>query len=625
MYINIKYFYKRLIKKHIDAALMKRKVASKLKRSRIRGLYKPISDKPVSSSMTSRVFRSKPQESIAVLPLVEYKDLYTDVNYVHPSDLLVGIPTLQALEFIVTLQNKVVYAYSDIKTQQKLLAVMHSLLESSAANKLDDFIAKAVTRGQYPVLIDNYSCLLFYLLALQNYDPSNRNLTDTDKRQIFKAYLFCSHVWLDHQQKDIKGLTKIELSLRVDLPIVEFKTYKDFKSQLYKASRFFLFCEKNELFGKFAQWFFNDRGFVDASDYLMKIFNLFSHTTHHPTPVYIGVTQEQVSSTQFFDQYVINPVDFTQAWDRQEVLRLRNSFMLKIPDADTGGFKYMVLNSMLLIDKLYQGMMFDFADSVINHGGGYANGTPFKNKGDFNGLLGEVFSERHILYDTMELAFPQSQYIKLSGEQMKNKGVVGEPDYCLIDDHRMFLFEYKDVMLNDAIKQSTDIDSIKTTILDRVCKLEGKRQKGAGQILKSIDNFFNHKALDVMGVDISGIKEVFPIVVTTDTSFNALGVNALVKQEFARLKKESGISIPVRVLSPVIMDFDTLFNLIIPLREQRLNMGNLLYQYINKCSHPYFSTMPFCGFVNDDIRVPLLKKEDIQVIFGDLLRMIKST
>lgn len=299
--------------------------------------------------------------------------------------------------------------------------------------------------------------------------------------------------------------------------------------------------------------------------------------------------------------------------------------MLKNPDADTGGFKYMVLNSMLLIDKLYQGMMFDFADSVINHGGGYANGTPFKNKGDFNGLLGEVFSERHILYDAMELAFPQSQYIKLSGEQMKNKGVVGEPDYCLIDDHRMFLFEYKDVMLNDAIKQSTDIDSIKTTILDRVCKLEGKRQKGAGQILKNIDNFFNHKALDVMGVDISGIKEVFPIVVTTDTSFNALGVNALVKQEFARLKKESGISIPVRVLSPVIMDFDTLFNLIIPLREQRLNMGNLLYQYINKCSHPYFSTMPFCGFVNDDIRVPLLKKEDIKVIFGDLLRMIKST
>ena len=73
------------------------------------------------------------------------------------------------------------------------------------------------------------------------------------------------------------------------------------------------------------------------------------------------------------------------------------------------------------------------------------------------------------------------------------------------------------------------------------------------------------------------------------------------------------------------MDFDTLFNLIIPLREQRLNMGNLLYQYINKCSHPYFSTMPFCGFVNDDIRVPLLKKEDIKVIFGDLLRMIKST
>lgn len=296
--------------------------------------------------------------------------------------------------------------------------------------------------------------------------------------------------------------------------------------------------------------------------------------------------------------------------------------MLKIPDATTGGFKYMVLNSMLLIDKLYQGMMFDFADSVLNHGGAYANGKPFKNKGDFNGLLGEVFSECHIFYDTMGLAFPQSQYIKLSGEQMKNNGVVGEPDYCLIDGHRMFLFEYKDVMLNDAIKQSTDISAIKATILDRVCKLEKKRQKGAGQILKSIDNFFNHRALDDMGIDISGIKEVFPIVVTTDTSFNALGVNALVKQEFAKLKINSGLSLPVRVLSPVILDFDTLFNLIIPLREQRFNLGNLLYQYINKCSKPGFSTMPFCGFIKDYNRPPLLKKGNTHVIFADLLSII---
>lgn len=622
MFLKIKYFYQRLIKKHIDAALMRRKVASKLKRSRNSGIYKSVTNRPASPLLSPRVAYSKPQDTIMVLPLVEYKDLYTDVNYVNPSDFFTGIPTLQALEFMITLQNQVVYAYSDAKTQLKMLVAMRSLLENSAANRLDGFVARAENRGQYPVLIDNYSCLLFYLLALQNYDASNRNLTDIDKRQIFKAYLYCSHVWLDHQQKDIKGLNKIELSLRVDLPIVEFKTYKDFKPQLYKASRFFLFCKKDGLFGKFAQWFFDDRGFADASDYLMKVFNLFSHTTHRPTPVYIGVSQEQISTTLFFDQYVINPADFSQAWNQQEFSRLRNSFMLKIPDATTGGFKYMVLNSMLLIDKLYQGMMFDFADSVLNHGGAYANGKPFKNKGDFNGLLGEVFSERHIFYDTMGLAFPQSQYIKLSGEQMKNNGVVGEPDYCLIDGHRMFLFEYKDVMLNDAIKQSTDISAIKATILDRVCKLEQKRQKGAGQILKSIDNFFNHRALDDMGIDISSIKEVFPIVVTTDTSFNALGVNALVKQEFAKLKINFGLSLPVRVLSPVILDFDTLFNLIIPLREQRINLGNLLYQYINKCSKPGFSTMPFCGFIKDYNRPPLLKKGNTHVIFADLLSII---
>ena len=177
-----------------------------------------------------------------------------------------------------------------------------------------------------------------------------------------------------------------------------------------------------------------------------------------------------------------------------------------------------------------------------------------------------------------------------------------------------------EVSFNEA--GTKKIGTIKATILDRVCKLEKKRQKGAGQLLKSIDNFFNHRALDDMGIDISGIKEVFPIVVTTDTSFNALGVNALVKQEFAKLKTNSGLSLPVRVLSPVILDFDTLFNLIIPLREQRFNLGNLLYQYINKCSKPGFSTMPFCGFIKDYNRPPLLKKGNTHVIFADLLSII---
>lgn len=625
MQLKTKYYYQRLIKQHIDAALMRRKVESRRKRSRRiacrtqqQNIRRPLEVPALAGQI-------RQNDDLLVMPLIEYTTIWGDVEKVNPLDFLKGIPTIRALEFIVSLQNKVIYAPSDLKTQAQLFAQMISVFEGEELIAIQHYVHETARRGQAPILMDNYSCLHFYLLALQDYNPTDRALTIEDYRNIYKAYLYCSHVWLVQQQRNIKGVGLTDLSILIDLPVVEFKLYKDFKAQLYKATSFFDFCSQNAHFGQFAQWFLEDKGVTTASEYLGRIFNLFSLTAKEPTPVYIQANASQAADIAFFDQYVINPEDCKQLWDTRNINYLRNHFLLKTIDSTTGDTKLMILNTILLVDKLYQGMMFDLSESVLKRGGGNYKGKPFKTKGDFNTFIGDEFSEQQIFYDAMEMAYSAGDVLKFNGSQLKANGVTGELDYCMVDGDRLFFFEYKDVMISDETKRSSDIDLIKETILDRVCKYEKKRRKGVGQLLFNANRIFNEHLLDEFGVNPSKIKEVFLVVVTTDTAFNAIGVNALIREEYARIKERLDFTIPARMVEPAIIDFESLFSLIIPLREKKVDLGTLINQYLNKTrGQGSKRMMPFFGYIKDYYRVPLLKENDVPILFGGFLDMIKK-
>lgn len=625
MLLKVLYFRQRLVKKHIDDTLMRRKVMSRKKRKLRGGHIVQRQNEEMQKEIPTIPRPMKQGDEILVMPLIEYATIWDDAASVDPKDFLRGIPTVSAIEFIVSQQNKVVYAPSDLQTQAQMIGQLMQLFGGKEADAIGQFVQQMTQRGQGPILIDNNSCLHFYLLALQCFEPSDRPLDADDCRNIYKAYLYCSHVWLEQQQRNIKGLGLTDLSLLIDLPVVEFKTYKDFKAQLYKATRFFNFCNNNSHFGQFAQWFLADKGVSNASEYLGRIFHLFCFTAKDPTPVNIKVTAEMAPDVTFFDQFVINPAGCKQLWDNKDLNYLRNHFILKRQDVTTGEITLTILNPALLSDKLYQSMMFDLSDSVIKHGGGNYKGKPFKSKGDFNAFVGEEFSEQQILYDVMDLAYPTDEVLRLNGSYLKSKGVTGEIDYCMMEGGQLFLFEYKDVMMRDETKHSSDLALIKETIFDRICKYEKKHKKGVGQLLYNVNRVFNAHLLDGLGVDPSKVKEVFLVVVTTDTAFNAIGVNALVKEEFARIMGDLDFSVTVKINEPVIIDFETLFGLIIPLREKQIGLGKLIHQYNVKTNRSGSVRMlPFNGYVKDSSMIPLLQEKDVPVLFGDFLAMVKK-
>ena len=79
---------------------------------------------------------------------------------------------------------------------------------------------------------------------------------------------------------------------------------------------------------------------------------------------------------------------------------LRNKFLLKVTDKI-----YLLLNVNLLIDKMYQGMKFDFFRSVKDHNLLTKEGKKYETYPQFNSVLGTVFSEPKMLYPLMHKCF----------------------------------------------------------------------------------------------------------------------------------------------------------------------------------------------------------------------------
>ena len=306
--------------------------------------------------------------------------------------------------------------------------------------------------------------------------------------------------------------------------------------------------------------------------------------------------------SSFFDQYIINIEDCGNLWEGHKALQyFRDHFLLKVsPDT------YLLINANFLVDKFYQGMRFDFFKALE------ATSSKYKNYPDFSTRLSQDFSESNLFWRLIKQIYNENQdALILTGEDFRQQGITAEPDLYLHIGECLFLFEYKDVTLRDSIKYSHTISSIKEGICDRICRYD-KPRKGAGQLLYNIDRIFTKDLVRDIDPDIDLVSKVYPIIVTTDRSFSAIGVNRFVIQEFSKWMK-SPLSIPCLVTVPIIMGLDTLILCADMLHEGVLTLHDLLDGYIqtNKL-------MSLDVYVKDThLKGKVWSKSDLEFLFGD--------
>lgn len=551
-----------------------------------------------------------------VIVSIGYRDLYDDYETIVVRDIIKDIPSVVIINFIAENVNKVLYSFSDTKTQRQLIRdfCQYATLETKKR------IWRFTRNVPECMLYDTYGCCLLYGLALQNYAPMDEGdedieLCNDEYEPILKAITYCNQRWTDEQADNVDMSNLIKTSIKIDVPIIEFKKYKDFRYQIYKAIPFFHFLESDPYYKKeVLPHFYADKKVSNWQDYFNRIFNLYAQSLQgHKLDVSNG-TDEDVA---FFTQFKINIEECRNLWEEHNAINyFRNHFLFKLSDKE-----FILLNANFLIDKIFQGVKFDIYQTIADHGILNKHGKKYNGKPDFLGEIGESFSESHLMYSLMNKTFAGQCDVIYTGAELKAKGVDAEPDLYMRIGRSLFLFEYKDVTLSDAVRYSSNVDDIITAINNKICLYEPKKHKGAGQLHYSVEQIVNNHSMDAIDKGVKDVEKIFPIILTTDRAYSAIGVQMHIVDEFSKFPN---INFRGFYAIPIIIDFDTLIDLSYRLHNGELQLEALLYDYLLKNKT---RLSPFSNYVEDNFKRKLngqMLDDEIKFLFDDIVQHMKS-
>ena len=249
-----------------------------------------------------RLSHSIQQKQPTVFIAVSYSVIYDDFREVNPLDLIKGIPTVAIVIFVAEKYSKVIYAGTDKRQQKRDVFDMRPYLQPKARKRLNDFVKDCDKHGNPVFLFGHEGCMMLYRLALQNHTLLEPN-DDTDLcldeyEPVYKALLYCNQIWTDGQlSKDDKDFVK--MSIKMDIPVVEYKLFKDFRPQLYKANQFFTFCEKDTTYKTYLKYYCSDMLATSWAD-----FGIYEASIKSPI-----ITYREHGNIDFVRQFLINEND----------------------------------------------------------------------------------------------------------------------------------------------------------------------------------------------------------------------------------------------------------------------------------------------------------------------------
>lgn len=553
-------------------------------------------------------------------------DIAEVLKKVDVTDIIKDIPTVVILHHVAMWMNFLVYAPISNTNRQRIWNELRRGLPKGKVNRMLRFMQKT---PQWTIATtESLSYLTQLSIAnfcnLSDYDDNDLDLSLEEREKLFDAILYLNSLWQYHQIKGIDDNEKytniVNLSLRMDLPIVEFKKFKDFKVQLFKAISFFTFLENDEHYRTLLPLFYNDYNVTDWKNYLLLLFGFLEASIR---TTYVNVspeTQHSAEIIKFLNQFVIdinNPVVKTFHADLPIPSYYRDHFLVAMSRN-----YYQLLNPNLLADKFFQGLKFQMFQTIEKHSFLSAKRKPIQDQPTFNSLIGVPFTEKTLLYKVLKLTFPESDWKHLTEQDFEHVGRKdAAPDYYLRKGTDLFLIECKDLTLGDKIKYSDNIDFIRNELLDRLCRFDEQNSrgkivnKGAGQLHYAIKNIYDKDLLDSLDNNWESVKSIYPIIIVTDTAFSAIGVNALIVEKYIEIARRAPIDKDVFIHIPTIIDIDTLIHLSYRISEGFIDLAIVLNEYHK---NNYFHLKPFTTVMYDKyINGHILTRDELKHLFGD--------
>lgn len=568
------------------------------------------------------------KQNINQAPLIMFAPNYNNIfgnKALNIEQTLIGIPTIPLLEYIVSHQNRVLYAFSDIKQQTLFTREMSEFLSLNDKQRL-----LGVLRSQKSpsccVLFDNLSCMMVCGLALSHFNHEIRELRKEEIVNIYKLLTYFNGVWTFVSKKDFDNKNYLDLSILSDLPISEFKLYKNPITQIFKASVFFEFCENEAVYKEYLNAFCEDKGVKNWREYVLKIFALYDGTLK--SNLYISFKESDPEKT-FFEQYELAVKecnlhfdDYSKFLNYRPLLKLlRDKFIYK-PEQN----KFLILNANLLADKLYQGLKFELFQTAKNHALLDETGKQVKSFDTFCSNYGRSFSEDKLFARTMYKIFDFSDKCLVDSE-LRAKQIIPPSDFYLRIGSDVFVFEFKDELFNEDIKFSQDIIKIKSTIIEKICRkgnADNNGNKGAFQVLATIESILNGGWNRIEDIDIQEIKRIFPIVVTTDRAFSAMGVNYFVRDQVKNVISSLRKFSTANIYDPIIIDYDIFFAVGRSIQAREIDFAQMLHNFD---AHTHSTALlnsfvPFNTFAIDQyVQAKEYNAEDTHFFIKDIIKI----
>lgn len=512
---------------------------------------------------------------------ITYKDIFDDYDEVKISDLLEDIPSKNSIQIMGWFMAQLHTLERDPTIQIEFFKMWIGRFPSNIIKGVQQFIKNIESnpRAEYNFL-NNTSLLILTQSILINHNDKKEleNLSIDQELNLFKAYLLCSQKWIDEQNEgftnsDGKEETDlIKMLLPTQLPYQEIFETKDFRIQFIKAVYFFEFCENDDQFKEYLDIFLNEYKLNSWKEYISHLLEFYIRKFERletPSIFRFEEKSEDQEKRNFLENLVIDPTEYSPSKD---FLNIRNKPVYKLNSND-----YVFLNLNFLVDKIYQGIQFDFGRILAKNKAKF-NGKIIKSAVDFIGIFGNEFSENGLFYSVMNYTFEKNNYKKFTGEELKTFLTDGEPDYYIRDKGKIYVFEYKNIFIGAKTKHSYDYTTIKEEIFKKLVKNEKKSPKGVTQLVEVIEKIKKGDFNKFDKFDPDNVI-IYPVIIYVDFSFNLAGINYILDKEFREQIENKKIKNAHKIKDLAMIDLDSFIKFQDLFRNKKLKINNCLNNY----------------------------------------------
>lgn len=377
---------------------------------------------------------------------------------------------------------------------------------------------------EQPTVISRQGSLRLAEIILSNrtelIEQNDNDDRDTDEMNLFKAFLIVNkkvnaREKFSSSEDNFEKLVDMVISMM--FPVSDLGMFENDDLEFAKL----LYCTlvKFEMLINFLQ---SDEEYNYLEEGLCRYFNQDSSEQLTEQVTYLLAKLMTTKYENVFKFYVddddaltfLNTLSSSEVSEVDDFTHLKNYPLYKLADRE-----FAIIDYFFIIDKFYKSVRFVLKGLFHEH-----DNLPARDRAFFN-FFNTDFSEEVLMHDTLENIFHKKYFVKKKNVETADT----EPDYYVRHGKRIYLFEFKDILVRGDIKSSGNIDEINGVLRSKFFEVNNK-PIGTGQLVTSITQIVE----DTFEYDdyVCGRKNltIYPILIIGDRIFEIPGVNHRLNQ-----------------------------------------------------------------------------------------------